>query len=334
MNIKYNDTIVEQVQHYSYLGILISSNGSFRQAEHSMAAKSKKALFKLQSLLANSNIMPSTCLRLFDQLIKPIAVYGPELWGIDGIKLKNISQFYKSIESFASEKNNLAYSRFILAVHKKSQNTAVRGELARFPLGLDIITSVLAYYKRFEKGSVSSLLTESYELSSNITKSWVNKSSELKLFLGEYLNNITDTSSRKYLHNSLQKKYEEHWEEKIQTEPKMRTYVTFKNKFMYENYLDSLNFNHRRSFTRLRISAHNLPIERGRYTSPKTPEEKRICPHCPSHIGNEIHFITECSHFETERNTMYCTIIKLCPNFSNMSNIAKFMYCTQQKMKY
>ena len=97
-------------------------------------------MFKLQGLLIQSNLKPSLALRLFDQLIKPICLYGSEIWGIEKLKLNNISKVYESMDSFTSEKPNLSFSKFILGVHKKAQNTTVRSELGRFPLGIDIMT--------------------------------------------------------------------------------------------------------------------------------------------------------------------------------------------------
>ena len=47
---------------------------------------------------------------------------------------------------------------------------------------------------------------------------------------------------------------------------KLSTYITVKNNFGFEKYLDKIqNFEKRRTLTRFRISAHKLAIETGRY---------------------------------------------------------------------
>jgi hypothetical protein len=47
---------------------------------------------------------------------------------------------------------------------------------------------------------------------------------------------------------------------------KLRTYRLFKSNYTFENYLvDVKNGKHRKSLTKLRISEHDLEIERGRY---------------------------------------------------------------------
>jgi hypothetical protein len=48
----------------------------------------------------------------------------------------------------------------------------------------------------------------------------------------------------------------------------LSTYLTVKNNFGFEKYLDKIkNFEQRRTLTRFRISAHKLAIETGRHTT-------------------------------------------------------------------
>ena len=80
--------------------------------------------------------------------------------------------------------------------------------------------------------------------------------------------------------------------------------------------------------TKLRISAHNLQIETGRYTVPKTPIENRKCSHCGL-IEDEFHFLLECSLYNTERESLAIEL----SNFSTISltpsnlNFATVMSC-------
>ena len=60
---------------------------------------------------------------------------------------------------------------------------------------------------------------------------------------------------------------------------KLSTYLTVKNNFGFEKYLDKIkNFEQRRTLTRFRISAHKLAIETGRYKG--IPRHDRICTRC------------------------------------------------------
>ena len=72
---------------YSYLGIEISNVCSFKLAEKTLAKKAMKALFKLKGLLCGSGMNPLTSLKLFDKLVKFIAIYGSELWAVDFLNI-------------------------------------------------------------------------------------------------------------------------------------------------------------------------------------------------------------------------------------------------------
>ena len=52
----------------------------------------------------------------------------------------------------------------------------------------------------------------------------------------------------------------------------------FKNKLIFESYLEKIkNINKRTCFTRIRIRAHELKIERVRYFRPMIPATERYC---------------------------------------------------------
>ena len=54
-----------------------------------------------------------------------------------------------------------------------------------------------------------------------------------------------------------------------------------KNETNYSEFINFIrNTEHRRVASKFRIGNHNLKIETGRFTIPKTPEDLRICDHC------------------------------------------------------
>ena len=42
-----------------------------------------RALFKLKCMIGQSQLLPSQIMKLFDRLVKPIALYGAEIWLTD-----------------------------------------------------------------------------------------------------------------------------------------------------------------------------------------------------------------------------------------------------------
>jgi len=320
------------VKSYSYLGIEISNSCSFKLAQKTLTDKAMRALFKLKGLLYGSGMNPLTSLTLFDQLVKPIALYGSELWGIDLFNTSSLPKFLHSMEKPTCEKLNISLCRFVLGVHKKSQITAIRGELGRAPLAIDIAANVMKYKEYLMSKKEDSLLHEALLSGGNlpettVSKYWVSQCSQMQQLLTcDTSNTVSDFSDRKSVKQCLGVHYSNLWLEKIRQENKMRTYVKFKASFVPEDYLSIKHEKHRKALTKLRISAHSLAIERGRYTRPLTPVENRTCKNCPGDIENEYHFLIECKQYCQDRENLYNAIKRKCAQFTNLDDEGKFIY--------
>ena len=77
---------------------------------------------------------------------------------------------------------------------------------------------------------------------------------------------------------------------------KLRFYKTLKGTFSREPYLDLVkNRNQRAWLTRIRVSAHHLQIEVGRWSRPPIPPSERLCRYCSDGcIDTEHHFLHDC----------------------------------------
>ena len=65
-----------------------------------------------------------------------------------------------------------------------------------------------------------------------------------------------------------------------------------------------LNRNPKSSFCKLRVSAHQLIIEKGRYVIPRLPPKNRICQICNLNaVEDEFHFM-KCSAYSDIRFTL------------------------------
>ena len=56
--------------------------------------------------------------------------------------------------------------------------------------------------------------------------------------------------------------------------------------------------------TKIRLSSHKLKIERGRYTRPKTPPDKRTCKFC-NEVETKSHFILFCKAYNILRDELF-----------------------------
>ena len=77
---KLNDSVIEIVEKYKYLGVLVFYNGNLKQASDHMYQQSLKAIFSLKSkILDYDSISNQLKYKHFDSLIRPILTYGAEI---------------------------------------------------------------------------------------------------------------------------------------------------------------------------------------------------------------------------------------------------------------
>ena len=110
-NFFFNDICLENVKHYCYLGVYFSASGIFNCAQDDIFKKSIKATFKLTKSIISGEPSINTSLHLYDHMIKPIVVYGSEIWEF----LKQTVLLVKRTACFHLKK----YTRAILQINHK-----------------------------------------------------------------------------------------------------------------------------------------------------------------------------------------------------------------------
>ena len=108
--------------------------------------------------------------------------------------------------------------------------------------------------------------------------------------------------------------------------PKLRLYNMFKSDFVQEPYI---TFNvpkfQRSLFAQFRVGILPLPIETGRFVS--KPLDERTCCLCPNgDVEDEVHFLTNCSLYDTYRVAMYEQACRMNPEFPIYDNLDKFVF--------
>ena len=71
-NFKLGSEVIECVNRYKYLGIMLSASGTFKEAGHVLYNKALKVCFKLYKDLKSTDPPIKTCLYLFDHMVKLI----------------------------------------------------------------------------------------------------------------------------------------------------------------------------------------------------------------------------------------------------------------------
>ena len=242
----------------------------------------------------------------------------------------NLEKIYKNLEP---EKLHLKFLKYILGVHKKSSNFAVLSEFGRYSLSINVIKNMLNFWYRLENSESDSLIFHAYKCSKemdNYQTSWYSSIKSLCVMLKIPVNlvNVSHGRFKTAMKKILSNEYVNNWYTMRDNcrAGKLETYFLFKTNFGYENYLSLMhNFSHRRALARLRISAHRLPIETGRYSN--IPRNNRICTKCAEgEIGDEIHFLLNCSKFHNERKDIIQLVKDENRNFNSLDKERKFIW--------
>ena len=108
---------------------------------------------------------------------------------------------------------------------------------------------------------------------------------------------------------------------------KLRTYNTFSDYFpKLATYVSDLTDTRLIAVVaRLRLSTHNLEIERGRHTRPKTPVANRVCRRCQTtQVDDEIHFLMQCNMFELNSKAFLSEAKKYITNLNTQCETEQF----------
>lgn len=335
----YQNHELECVQQYKYLGMIFCASGTFSFAQNELYNKALKALFKLQKDFFSLNPKIHTSLHVFDHTVKPILLYGCEIWGTFNcfsskmLKSNNI-QIENIFTNLGCEKLHLKFLKRIIGVHKNASNFAILSELGRFPLHFDIVKSMLNYWQRLENLEKFELLQDAYIHSKKLFEekkpSWYGSIQTIITQIPEITINLDKNKkiNKIKIFKILKNRYIKTWHlnHRENSEGKLRTYAKVKDKFGFENYINIINnFELRKNLCKFRISAHQLQIEKGRYQGLLL--NHRICQNCSSgEVEDEIHFLFRCQKYKDEREILMKSIVENCMSFQNLDPEKKLIW--------
>ena len=342
---KFNNLTIETTNEYNYLGINFNHQGNFKQAIIELSKKAQRAYFAIRKdFNFYNNTKAKTQLKLFETMVQPILLYGSEIWGLFGWRTNNqaCATQYILNQKHTFETIHTKACKNILGVHKYTSDLMEKAELGRFPLISNIIQNVCSYWQHILNAKPGSLLSE---LHSSFTKQHgrnrTNYYTRYKILLTiinkDYLVDkltkneiIKEPRSAKASFNNMYEEYvfKEIKDKAIRTNSggRFALYSQVKFTYKFENYLQ-LDNNLRRAITSLRLSTHNLPIEKLR--KKKIERHLRICNCCKDrHVGSEIHVLMHCKNPELIRlrSTLFNKLGEYCSQWEILPVEDKFVY--------
>ncbi|XP_037930032.1 uncharacterized protein LOC119664651, partial [Teleopsis dalmanni] len=88
-----DDSYIEEVQSFCYLGSYISNNGGSRQDIQHMLSKAKQAFGTLNKIWRSSNITQRTKIHLYNANVKSTLLYGSESWNLTARDAQQLQAF-------------------------------------------------------------------------------------------------------------------------------------------------------------------------------------------------------------------------------------------------
>ena len=211
--------------------------------------------------------------KLFDSVIKPLLLYGSDVWGHRNTGLDCI------------DKVMLRYCRRLLNVKATTSSFIVHEECGMLPPSVQCTISVLSFINLRE------LVTE-YD--TDIAKMPSNFRSECK-------NVVTDQFKTEWTTKM----------QNANMYPILRTCSKIKSSFGIAPHLDTVkNHTYRIAMAQLRTSSRTLAIERGRYARPKLHINDHPCNICGT-MEDEIHFLIHCLLYKHKWGAPFSNITRI-----------------------
>ena len=346
-----NSIKIKVVDEYKYLGNMfcpsIRSNGDiFSKNYDYLCSQARRAVFALKRNLSHASpTPPALMLDLFDASVKPILVYGSDVWGLKKAAHDKIDVFHRK------------FLKNVLCVKTSTCNTFIYGDTGCMPLSLDLSAFALRYYHRLLNMATGPLVKFVFDEMVRISElgfsSWVSDVQHVlaQHNLAEHLSAIPEKFSEK-VNATLRNEFLISWRDQL-TGPIARTYCLFNCDLKFANYLSAVKIlNHRKAVAQLRCSSHRLAIETGRWLGRELIY--RICPSCKT-LEDEKHFVCDCrinreqraelsnfifsihcdnspDAFNSFRTNFFINLMSTCDESLSRS-FARFCYSSFQKRK-
>ena len=308
-----------------------------------------------------------TMLHLFDHLIKPILLYGCEIFTPIDLNFKisqninndkhnlinnlrnSIPIIMKHINPDPIEKVHLKFCKTILGVTHKASNLAVYSEIGRYPLFIDQIIHTIKYrnYILYETKNtlIKDFFDEMTKLPGKTTNLHTFSTQLFETLNSKHLQDNKITNHNIYnIKNMMKTQFQKYWFTLLNTDialsgkrgnNKLRTLKLFKQNYGMEKYLQIRNPSLRKSLCKFRISNHNLKIESLRYNynnNEYVPPNERICSCCDEgKCEDEEHFLIQCKAFNDKRLILWQKIQLSNPFFTSYSSRNKLIWLMSQE---
>ena len=303
--------IIEVVKNFRYLGVVMSSNGSFLTARKNAYEKANKAMHLVYKRIHNLNLPLDLQLKLFDSTVLPIITYGSEIWGFENLEIL--------------ERIQKQFLRTITKCRTSTPAYMLYGELGRYPIEIVIKTRMIGFWVRIITGKQNKLVNIIYQKLIHTGEqkfSWTKHIQSILQEVGrndlwtnqtENIPKNTNQTIKKALINLFIQK----WHSLLNESSKGINYSLLKSEPTFEEYLKIIPRALYLPLIKYRTANHFLPVETLRWQDVDISVRK--CTLCDKmDTADEFHYLFVCNRFEESRK------LYLKPYYYKRPNILKY----------
>ena len=313
-NFAFNGMKLDIVAHYKYLGVILEEHLNYRLTAETLSGAAGRALGGVISKFKTlKNVGFHTYDKMYHTSVVSVMDYSSSIWGynnyIEGDKIQ-----YRAI-------------RYFLGVHNKAALLGLEGEIAWNSFKIRQSINMVRLWNRLLLLDSNRLTRKTFDWDYGISKGW---SKDIKqIFLSINLSHIFENKSvcdLRLVEKRLFENRQIEWKGLIETKPKLRTYILFKDNIYTENYVKIRNRRRRSLLAQVRLGILPICIETGRFRNLDVNE--RICEVCNIDlVEDEFHFICVCNVYSEYRETLFNKV----ENSENMSLEELFVHILKYK---
>ena len=293
----YRNTILTCVREYKYLGFIVTPSGEIKTGLEDLRNRAMKAFMKVRKALGiHFSLNIKNTLHIFTYMIRPILLYCSDFWGC-----------LKQPKNHPIERFFMMFCKQLLGVRRQTTNNGVLLDLGLVPITFHAKKLAVRNWERIQQNKGNSLLLASHKYAIREKLPWESTMRETfagnglhETFLSLMTNTLDGRSPANILIKRLIDQYHQTSLESINNSNKTKLLSLLKHTPGTELYLSQVkNTNHRKAMSKLRLSAHTLEIERGRWgRHSDTSSAERYCTYCQtlgqSIVEDEKHFLLHC----------------------------------------
>ena len=337
---------IDKVTSFCYLGLEIDCKGNFKKAIARLRGKAYSAYRSIrQEFNFHNGSSVAVMTRLFDTIVKPIMLYGSEIWGLHGwrkceeICVKN----YLFSKKSEPEKLHSIFCKQVLGIDKQVPDVMAKAELGRYPLMGNIITQCYGFWQHLLNSDKASLSYKALQVNIALDRlghtTYYSRIKTLLAVLKEHhkIYPVPKTAIKNAKMEVLKtfcNKYETTFFSSLQdrrsqeSQGKFDIFCKIKKNYKSEKYLSFVHSSKlRRIITGIRCACNPLPVNLLRKYGIK--REERICHMCNSNeIGTELHLFMHCTNqtLSSIRNELLNKINTQLPHSKKLSPEQLFYY--------